>query len=111
MSTDYTEFPLLSENVNGVAMEVMFQVLESKKYVQAKTTEWSDAIGNKIIEKLRLIAPHFKLIVSCCIIQKVGAGLHSEVCSYWDPRTDGVVVAKYENDSVICICTVVGVSI
>lgn len=86
-------------------------MLESKKFVPGKASEWSDAIGNKIIEKLRAMAPYFKYIVSNCIVQKVGAGLHSETISYWDSRTDGSVVVKYENDSLICICTVIGVAL
>lgn len=89
----------------------MLQVLESKKYIPGKVAEWSDSIGNKIIEKLRAMAPHFKYVVSTCIVQKVGAGIHSETVSYWDPKTDGAVVAKYENDSLLCITTVIGVAI
>lgn len=89
----------------------MFQVLESKKYTPSKTAEWTDAIGNRIIDQMRGIAPNFKYIVSICIVQKVGAGLHCETISYWDAKTDGMVQTKYENESLTCLCTIIGVSI
>ncbi len=45
------------------------------------------------------------------IMQKVGCGLHMESVSCWDPKTDGSVTIKYENDTMICICTVIGVAL
>ncbi|RYH01782.1 hypothetical protein EON65_48110 [archaeon] len=90
---------------------MMFQHLETKKYTPNKVSEWSDIIGNKVIEKLRVIAPFFKYIVSTCIIQKVGAGIHAETVAYWDQKTDGALMVKFENDALICLCTIVGVAI
>ncbi|KAJ1417680.1 Tctex-1 [Ochromonadaceae sp. CCMP2298] len=110
MSEQY-EFPQLTEYATTVAMDVMQKVLESKKYTPAKTAEWTDSIGNGVIEAMRAKAPFFKYMVSCFIIQKVGAGLHFESVSHWDPKTDGSISAKFENDSLICLCVVVGVAI
>lgn len=89
----------------------MFQVLESKKFLPSKTAEWTDNIGNKIIEQMRGIAPFFKYIVSVCIIQKAGQGLHCETISYWDAKVDGMVQTKFENENLVCLCTVIGVAI
>jgi hypothetical protein len=89
----------------------MFQILESKKYNPGKTAEWTETIGNKIIEQMKDIAPNFKYIVSICIVQKVGAGLHCETISYWDSKTDGMIQCKFENESLISLCTLCGVSI
>lgn len=111
MSADQFEFPQLSELATSTALDVMFKVLESKKYAPAKTAEWADQIGNGIIEKMRLAAPYFKYLVTSFIIEKVGAGMHYESVSHWDPKTDGSITAKFENDSMICLCTVVGVAI
>lgn len=91
--------------------QLMFQVLESKRYTTSKTAEWTDMIGTRIIDQMRGIAPNFKYIVNVCLIQKVGAGIHSETLSYWDSKTDGMVQTKYENESLICLCTVIGISI
>lgn len=111
MSVEHYEFPQLSEIATSTALDIMFKVLESKKYAPGKTTEWADQIGNGIIEKMRPIAPYFKYLVTSFIIEKVGAGIHYESVSHWDPKTDGSVTAKFENDSIICLCTVVGVAI
>ena len=111
MSSEQYEFPQLAEIATKTALDTMLKVLESKKYTPGKTTEWADMIGNGVIEKMRTIAPFFKYLVSSFIIEKVGAGLHFESVSHWDPKTDGSITAKFENDSMICLCTVVGVAI
>lgn len=105
------EFPQLSEVATKTALDVMFKVLESKQYSPSKTAEWADLIGNGIIEKMKGIAPYFKYLVTSFIIEKVGAGLHYESVSHWDPKTDGSITAKFENDSIICLCTVAGVAL
>jgi dynein light chain Tctex-type 1 len=89
----------------------MFSTLESKKYSSNKLNEWTDAIATKVIDRMREIAPYFKYIVNVCFVEKTGAGIFSETIAYWDAKTDGFVVLKYENESLICICTVIGVAI
>mmetsp|Transcript_21624 Transcript_21624/g.36220 ORF Transcript_21624/g.36220 Transcript_21624/m.36220 type:complete len:111 (-) Transcript_21624:134-466(-) len=110
MSEQY-EFPQLTEVASTTANEVMLNVLQSKKYTPGKTTEWADMIGNGVIEKMRTVAPFFKYLVSCFFVQKVGAGVHYESVSHWDPKTDGAITTKFENDSIICLCTIVGVAL
>lgn len=110
MSSEQFEFPQLSEVTTRTALDAMFKVLESKKYTAGKTSEWADQIGNGVIEKMRSIAPYFKYVVTSFIIEKVGAGMHYESVSHWDPKTDGSITAKFENDTILCICTVIGVA-
>lgn len=110
-AVEYFEFSQLSEFVNKTALDVMFKVLESKRYTPGKTSEWVDQIGNAIIDKMRNTAPYFKFIVSSFIVQKVGAGIHYESIAHWDAKTDGLIVAKFENEEMICICSVIGVSL
>ena len=105
------EFNKLKEDVSGKADEILKSVLESSKYSPGKTTEWIDKIGSQMISNLRDISPNFKYIVSTVILQKMGAGFHSEVTSYWDQSTDGVVLSKFENESLICLCTIICVAI
>lgn len=105
------EFNKLKEDVSSKADELLKTVLESSKYSSAKTTEWIDKIGSQMITSLCTTSPNFKYIVSTVILQKVGAGFHSEVTSYWDHTTDGVVLSKFENESLICLCTIICVAI
>ena len=92
----------------------MKNILENKNWdVQSgnKSNEWVDSINNEILSKMKDIAPNFKILVSCILTQKVGAGLHYDNTAYWDPSTDGTVTAKYENNTIICICTIFGIAI
>jgi len=105
------EFNKLKEDVTGKADEILKSVLESSKYSMGKTSEWIDKINSEMISHLRDISPNFKYIVSTVVLQKIGAGFHSEVTSYWDPSTDGVVLSKFENESLICLSTIICVAI
>lgn len=89
----------------------MSNVLDNKKYLPGKTNEWTDQIANRIIERMKEIAPFFKYIVNVCFVQKVGAGLYCETIAHWDAKCDGLIQTKYENDSLICLVTVIGVAI
>jgi len=42
---------------------------------------------------------------------QVGAGLHYESVAHWDAKSDAAVVARYENETMVCLCTVVGVAL
>jgi dynein light chain Tctex-type 1 len=105
------EFSAISSNANQIAADMMRKHLDGKLYVPAKTSEWVDAIGNSIIEQMRTVSPNFKFIVSTVIVQKMGAGMHSSSTSFWDAKTDGMITTKYENDSLTCLCTVIGCSL
>jgi hypothetical protein len=108
---DIFEFHQLSEFARTTAVEVMVSVLESKKYAPAKTTEWNDAIGSRVITLLKDASPNFKYIVSTTLVQKTGSGLHFDMVACWDSSTDGAINAKYESDYIICICSIIGVAL
>jgi dynein light chain Tctex-type 1 len=112
MPTDQIfEFNKIKEEVIGTVDNVLKSTLESKKYNSAKSAEWIDKISTSLLGYLKDISSNFKFIVSTVILQKTGAGLHSEISSYWDASTDGAIVTKFENETMICICTVIGVGI
>jgi dynein light chain Tctex-type 1 len=111
MGDEVFEFQQISKEVTTTAVEVMSQTLESKRYIANKTGEWIDSIGSNLVTQLRELSPNFKYIVSTVILQKTGAGWHSEVLACWDANTDGAITSKFESDSLICICTVIGVAL
>ncbi len=111
MSEQIFEFQKLSEFARATAVEVMVSTLESKRYTPGKTGDWIDAIGNRVVSQLREMSPNFKYIVSSTILQKTGAGLHVEMVSCWDSQTDGAISAKYESDTLICICSIIGIAL
>ena len=86
----YCEFSKLAEVASSIASEEMSVVLEQKKYLPNKCSEWSDVIGKKVIERLKVLAPLFKFIVSTLVLQKVGAGLYYESVGHWDPKVTSI---------------------
>jgi dynein light chain Tctex-type 1 len=108
---DIFEFSLIADVITKILNDTMRSMLESKKYNPNKVAEWIDAIGSASISKIKEVSPNFKYIVSTTIVQKVGAGIHTETASYWDATTDGVVSGKFENDSLIATCVAFGIAI
>ena len=103
-------FSAISANCNSVATEMMKKHLDGKLYIPAKASEWVENIGASIIAQLKTISPNFKYIVSSVIVQKLGAGIHNANTSLMDSAHDGLTNTKYENDSMVCLCTIIGCS-
>eukprot|EP01046_Picozoa_sp_COSAG06_P044797 COSAG06_NODE_6095_length_3114_cov_1.245108_4_plen_111_part_00 len=49
--------------------------------------------------------------VSCVIMQKNGAGLHTASSCFWDNQTDGSCTVRQEYKTMYCIVTVFGLGI
>ena len=54
---------------------------------------------------------HFSCLTPLIDAYIDGAGLHYESVSHWDPKTDGSITVKFENEYLICLCTVMGAAI
>ncbi|CAL4138484.1 unnamed protein product, partial [Meganyctiphanes norvegica] len=50
-------------------------------------------------------------LITCVIMQKNGAGLHTASSCYWDNTTDGSCTVRWENKTMYCIVSVFGLSI
>ena len=81
------------------------------QYAHGKVTEWVDKIGTRSVDQLKELNPNFKYVVTTLIMQKRGSGLHYETVAHWDGKTDGSVVVNFENDTIKCFCTVLGIAI
>lgn len=51
------------------------------------------------------------LPVTCMIMQKNGAGLHTASSCYWNNDMDGSCTVRWENKTMYCIVSVFGLSI
>jgi len=108
---DIYEFPPIQDSARNIAQEIITQVLESKKYAPGKVPEWIDSITSRCIERLKELSPNFKYVVSAIIVQKVGAGIHYDCVTHWDMKTDGSVTTRFENDTLLCFCAVLGIAL
>mmetsp|Transcript_30196 Transcript_30196/g.28847 ORF Transcript_30196/g.28847 Transcript_30196/m.28847 type:complete len:112 (+) Transcript_30196:59-394(+) len=109
---DQFEFPPLIKSAQTISLDVLTSVLKGNTYSAGKTAQWIDTIGNNLLIKLKDdVSPNFKYIISSIIVQKLGAGLHFESAALWDATTDGSVTAKFENETMTCICTIIGIAL
>lgn len=53
----------------------------------------------------------FLIAVTCVIMQKNGAGLHTASSCYWDNSSDGSCTVRWENKTMYCIVSVFGLAI
>ena len=53
----------------------------------------------------------FSFAVTCTIMQKNGAGLHTASTCFWDNATDGSCTVRWENKTMYCIVSVFGLAI
>ena len=108
---DVYNFSAIQQQATLTAQEILQQALESKKYSPGKATEWIDTITSRCIEALRGLSPNFKYVVSVIIVQKAGAGLHYDCVTHWDSKADGSTTVKFENETMICFCAVLGIAL
>ena len=72
---------------------------------------WCNAVVNGCLKDLQEIAKPFKFVVTCIIMQKNGAGMHTSATCHWDTEKDGYCKVPWENSTMHCICTIYGMGI
>lgn len=101
----------VSEEVNSIVKDTIEQVIGSTSYNHSKVTQLTDQVIDEVLKKLVAQKKPYKYLVSCTLMQKTGAGLHTGCSAYWDTTTDRVAVVRWENRSMYCVMTIFGVSI
>ncbi|TNN18269.1 Dynein light chain Tctex-type 1 isoform 2 [Schistosoma japonicum] len=86
-------------------------VVGSSSYSHSKVQQWTSSVIEQCLSHLTKLGKPFKYIVTCVIMQKSGAGLHTASSCYWDSSTDGSCTVKWENKSMYFIVTVFGLAI
>eukprot|EP01066_Platyproteum_vivax_P009684 Platyproteum_vivax@DN4278_c0_g1_i1.p2 len=87
------------------AVKTSLQTVEGNTY--EFNNEDKDSCADKVIDeclkKLTDLNKPFKYTVTCIIMQKTGAPLHSAVTSFWDIDTDGAVVVSESGPTFNCL--------
>merc|ERR1712117_30529 len=84
---------------------------ETTEETQFVVDEVSNIIKESCLASLTKLQKPFKYIVTCVIMQKNGAGLHTASSCYWDNSTDGSCTVRWENKTMYCIVSVFGLAI
>lgn len=98
-----------ADKVRSIALNEIQCSLSFKAYEPEKVEQWCEEITSNILARL---APsgdtHFKFVAHCIIADRAHEyDMFSN--NFWDESSDGIAVADFENDSLMCCVTVWGV--
>ena len=72
------------EEVEPLLNDVVAKVLANEVYDEAKVATWVDRICDQSMQKLTQMNKPFKYVVTCILMQKNGAGVHTGQSCFWD---------------------------
>jgi dynein light chain Tctex-type 1 len=109
------ESAFVSEEVDRIIEQSVELYLKEKPYDEGMVPHWIDQICESTMSGLTDLNKPFKYVVSCVIMQKNGAGIHSANSCFGDSVTDGAHTVKWPSDKhkdrnrfLYCIVTVFG---
>jgi dynein light chain Tctex-type 1 len=107
--TEETQFVV--DEVSNAIKEAIETTIGGNSYMHAKVNQWTNGVVESCLASLTKLQKPFKYIVTCVIMQKNGAGLHTASSCYWDNSTDGSCTVRWENKTMYCIVSVFGLAI
>ena len=98
--------------------DVVAKVLANEVYDESKVATWVDRICDQSMQKLTQMNKPFKYVVTCILMQKNGAGVHTGQSCFWDVANDNCARIAYPLASkkqaydprMYCVVTCFGVS-
>ncbi|XP_032340664.1 dynein light chain Tctex-type 1-like [Camelus dromedarius] len=106
-ATEETAFVVEVSNIVKQAIE---SAIGGNAYRHSKVNQWTTNVEQTLSQLIKLGKP-FKHIVTCAIMQKSGAGLHTASSCFWDSSTDRSCTVRWENKTMYCIVSAFGLSI
>ena len=97
--------------MSNIIKESIENTIGGNGYAHAKVSQWTNAVVESCLASLTKLQKPFKYIVTCVLMQKNGAGLHTASSCYWDNSTDGSCTVRWENKTMYCIVSVFGLAI
>lgn len=86
--------------------------LAHERWNPKKVDQWTKDIIHASLAALapseQTVKKPFKYVVTCCIMQRTGAGMVSSFSAFWDPDKDGVHAIPYSNEygDIHCVTTI-----
>ena len=105
------EAAFVADDVSAIIKESIDSVLLNTVYNQHKSSQWVSEVVETSLKRLTGLGKPFKYVVTCVIMQKNGAGMHTASSCYWDNATDGSRTVRWENKTMYCIATVFGLAV
>ncbi|KAL7059322.1 hypothetical protein AAHC03_012992 [Spirometra sp. Aus1] len=104
------ETTFIVDEVANIVKENIENTVGSSTYVHILNQLTKLGKPFKYIGNTQVILLNY-ILVTCVIMQKCGAGLHTASSCYWDNTTDGSCTVRWENKSMYFIVTVFGLAI
>jgi dynein light chain Tctex-type 1 len=92
--------------IKGLIKSTLDDVLKEQEYDQKQVQAWANTSVEKILQQMQQKAERYKFVVTCTIMQRKGAGLHSTSSCLWDKTSDNCCSDKWENKTMYCIVSV-----
>ncbi|CAH0393539.1 unnamed protein product [Bemisia tabaci] len=105
------ESQFVVDEVSAIIKQAIEDAIGGNAYQQSKVNQWTSTVVVSCLTALTKLEKSFKYIVTCTIMQKNGAGLHTSSSCYWDNATDGSCTVRWENKTMYCIVSVFGLAI
>jgi hypothetical protein len=83
---------------------VLDSVLASQTYSHGKTSGWVEAIADGVLAALTMEG--FKLVVDVLVMEKGETGFKSYSSARWNEKTDGVLLVRFENETIRATATI-----
>ncbi|KAH1010864.1 hypothetical protein HUJ05_005102 [Dendroctonus ponderosae] len=97
---DDEENQFIVDDVTKIVKDTIEGLLTGNVYQQEKVNQWSASVSEQCLSALSKLKKNFKYVVTCSIMQKTGAGLHTASSCYWDSATDGTCTVRWENKTI-----------
>ncbi|XP_022650087.1 dynein light chain Tctex-type 1-like isoform X1 [Varroa jacobsoni] len=107
---DLTTSEFVVDEVSTMIREAVEKIIGGNIYQVSKVPQWTNTTVEHILSQLTKQNKNLKYVVSCVIMQKNGAGLHTASSCYWDNTTDGSCTVRWENKTMYCIVSVFGLA-
>lgn len=108
-SAEETSFVV--DEVSNIIKEFVEGAIGGNAYQHNKVNQWTSNVVEQCLNQLTKLGKPFKYIVTCVIMQKNGAGLHTASSCFWDNTSDGSCTVRWENKTMYCIVSVFGLAI
>jgi len=102
------ENQFVMDEVSAIIKASLETVIGGNTYAAGRVNAWTAQVVEGVLGSLSKLDKTFKYIVTCVIMQKNGAGLHTASSCYWDNSTDGSCTVRWENKTMYCIVSVYG---
>ena len=108
---EYAQYRSIITQISTIIKDSIENAIGGNAYQQTKINQWTSNVVEHCLNHLTKLNKPFKYIVTCNIMQKSGAGLHTASSCFWDNGTDGSCTVRWENKTMYCIVSVFGLQI